>query len=120
VGSPTRWSDRFAFLGRLEVLFESFLKAWLGDTWGTPPLEVNVIYIIDSMSEEDGGEVDVCIMPARKVSCAIGSEVFEPLCSWREVMLWVISVRVSMAAPHGSWYEKSRCGVMTAAICSRD
>jgi len=84
----------------LEVLFESFLKAWLGNTWGAPPLELNVVSIVDSMGKEDGGQVDVCIVAAREVCNAICGDVFYPLCSWGEVTLWIVRVRVSMAAPH--------------------
>ena len=100
VGWLTGWPDRFAFLDRLEVLLESFLKAWFGNTWGTPPLELNVVSIVDSMCKEDGGEVDVCIVTSREVCSAVCGDVFHPLCSWGEVTLWIVRLGVSMAASH--------------------
>jgi hypothetical protein len=81
-------------------MFESFLKARLCNTRGTPPLELNVVCIVEAMGIEDGGEVDVLIVTAREVSGAIVCEGFNPFSTWGEVKLWVISVRVSMAAPH--------------------
>lgn len=100
VGWLTGWPDRFAFLGGLEVLFESFLKAWLCNTRGAPPLELNVVPVVDSMGKEDGGEVDVCIVAAREVCSAICGDVFYPFCTRGEVTLWIVRVGVSMAAPH--------------------
>jgi hypothetical protein len=71
-------------------LLESVLKAWLSDSWGTPSLELNVFRIVQSMGEEDGGEVDVFKVATREVSCAFSGEVLYPLCARGEVVLRII------------------------------
>lgn len=41
--SLTRWPDRLPFLGGLEILFEGFLKGWLGERWCAPSLELDMV-----------------------------------------------------------------------------
>jgi len=76
----------------LKVLLESFLKAWLSDSWGAPSLELDVFRIVQSMGEENGGEVDIFKVATREVSCAISGEVLYPLCARGEVVLWIVRV----------------------------
>jgi len=90
----TRWPDRFALLDRLKVLLESFLKGWLSDSWGAPSLELNVFRIVQSMGEEDGGEVNICKVATGEVSCTFSGEALDPFCARGEVVLWVIRARV--------------------------
>lgn len=40
-------------------MFDGFFKTRLCDAWGAPPLKLYVISVIESMGEEDRGEVDV-------------------------------------------------------------
>jgi hypothetical protein len=73
-------------------LFDGFLKAWLSDSWGAPSLELNVFRIVQSMSEEDGGEVNIFKVATSEVSCAVSGKVLDPLCARGEVALWIVRV----------------------------
>jgi len=84
----------------LEILLESFLKGWLGDPWGTPSLELDVVRIAQSMGEEDRGEVDVRKVTISEVIGAVFGETFDPLCSSREIELWIVR---DWTANHCEW-----------------
>ena len=58
-GSITRWSNRLSLLGGLEFVLESFFKGWLCEGWCAPPLELYMVYIVESIGDENGREVEV-------------------------------------------------------------
>jgi hypothetical protein len=58
-GSITRWSDRLSLLGGLKFVPKSLFKGWLSEGWCAPPLELYMVYIVQSMGEENGREVEV-------------------------------------------------------------
>lgn len=64
--------------------------------------------IVQSMREEDAGEVDICKVATREVSCAISGEVLYPLCARGEVALRIVRVGVSMSTAHGRIDEDER------------
>jgi hypothetical protein len=73
-------------------LLDSFLKAWLSYSWGAPSLELNVFGIVQSMGEEDGGEVNIFKVATRELPCAVSGKVLDPLCTGGEVVLWIVRV----------------------------
>ncbi len=58
-GLITRWSNRLSLLGGLEFVLESFFKSWLCEGWCAPPLELYMVYIVESIGDENGREVEV-------------------------------------------------------------
>jgi hypothetical protein len=50
---PTRWSERFPLFSRFELLLHRFLEARLGHTRGTPDLQLDMLRVIDAVSEQD-------------------------------------------------------------------
>ena len=109
-GSLTRWSNGLALFGRLKVLLESFLKGWLTDPRGAPSLELNVFNIVQSMSEEDRGEVNVCKVTTSEVFCAICGETFDPLCTRGSGVHWIVCVSVSAAHRDKDERLEGTCG----------
>jgi hypothetical protein len=84
----------------LIVLFESFVKGRLADSWGAPSLELNVFGIVQPMGEQDRGEVNIRKVATSKIVCAIAGEGFDPLCTSGEVVFWIVRVGMSMSTAH--------------------
>ena len=55
----TRWPERFPLFGRSELLLHCVLETWLGQTRGTPNLQLDMLRVIDAVSEQNRREIDI-------------------------------------------------------------
>ena len=81
-------------------MLDCFLKGWLTDPRGAPSLDLNVFRIVESMGEQNRGEIDVRKVTTSEISCAISGQAFDPLCTRRKVVLRIVSVSVSVSTAH--------------------
>ena len=73
-------------------MLHGFVEGWLSETRRAPDFEVDIILAVKPVEKEDRGEVDAGEVPSRELTETVLSELLDPLCARRVVLLRIVLV----------------------------
>jgi hypothetical protein len=85
----TRRSKGVPFLGRLKCLFHSLGEGRFLQPRGTPYLQLYVGFVVQAVSEQDRGQIDVREVASIEVVEPVSCQVLRPFRSSTVIQLWV-------------------------------
>ena len=96
------WSERGSLLRWLEFLLHRFRKQRFGQPRRTPDLELDVVTVVDTVCEEDGGQIDVGEVASSERSQAVLGQVLDPFVSWAIIKVRIIGqISCMVMTAHG-------------------